>query len=55
MEHAQLALQSSGAPLEEVARLCGFGTVETMRRACHRRMGVSPTAYRNRFRAALAA
>jgi transcriptional regulator GlxA family with amidase domain len=55
VEHAQLALESSGASLEEVARTCGFGTVETMRRACHRRLGVSPAEYRNRFRAALAA
>ena len=55
VEHAQLALESTGASLEEVARSCGFGTPETMRRACHRRLGVSPAEYRNRFRAALAA
>ena len=30
---------------------CGFGTVETMRRAFARRVGVSPGAYRERFAA----
>jgi AraC-like DNA-binding protein len=30
---------------------CGFGTVETMRRAFRRRLGVNPAAYRARFAA----
>ena len=34
-----------------VARRCGFGMVETMRRASARRLGVSPGAYRDRFAA----
>jgi AraC-like DNA-binding protein len=34
-----------------VARRCGFGTVETLRRAFARRLGVSPGAYRDRFAA----
>ncbi len=55
VEHAQIALEAGGAQLEEIARRCGFGTVETMRRACHRRLGVSPAEYRSRFRTALAA
>ena len=28
----------------------GFGTAETLRRAFHRRLGVSPNDYRQRFR-----
>ena len=32
-----------------VARQAGFGTVETMRRAFRRRVGVSPAGYRGRF------
>ncbi len=32
-----------------VAGRCGFGTGETLRRVFHRRLGVSPDAYRRRF------
>ncbi|MFL5896360.1 MAG: GlxA family transcriptional regulator [Thermoleophilaceae bacterium] len=49
VEQARIALESSGAPVEVVAHRCGFGTVETMRRAFHRRLGVGPNAYRGRF------
>jgi transcriptional regulator GlxA family with amidase domain len=51
VERARLALEGGGAPIEAVARRCGFGTVETLRRAFARRLGVSPAAYRNRFAA----
>jgi transcriptional regulator GlxA family with amidase domain len=51
VERARLALESSAAPVEVVARQCGFGTVETLRRAFARRLGVSPAAYRSRFAA----
>jgi len=50
VERARIALEESSAGVEEVARRCGFGTVETMRRAFHRRLGVGPAAYRSRFR-----
>jgi transcriptional regulator GlxA family with amidase domain len=50
VDHARLRLESSGQKLEAVARDCGFGTVETMRRAFHRRLGVGPSDYRDRFR-----
>ena len=50
VERARQALESSGAPVEEVARASGFGTVETMRRAFRRRLHVSPADYRTRFR-----
>jgi transcriptional regulator GlxA family with amidase domain len=49
VSHARLRLESSGQKLEAVARDCGFGTVETMRRAFHRRLGVGPGGYRDRF------
>jgi transcriptional regulator GlxA family with amidase domain len=49
VDHARVRLESSGQKLEAVARDCGFGTVETMRRAFHRRLGVGPNAYRERF------
>jgi transcriptional regulator GlxA family with amidase domain len=52
VEAARLALESGDAPIEAVAAQCGFGTVETMRRAFARRVGVSPSAYRSRFAAA---
>jgi transcriptional regulator GlxA family with amidase domain len=51
VERARLALESGAAPIDAVAERCGFGTVETLRRAFARRLGVSPAAYRNRFAA----
>lgn len=49
VEAAQHALLG-GDPVDAVARRCGFGTAETLRRAFHRRLGVSPSDYRDRFR-----
>jgi transcriptional regulator GlxA family with amidase domain len=49
VDHARLRLESSGQKLTAVADDCGFGTVETMRRAFHRRLGVGPSDYRDRF------
>jgi transcriptional regulator GlxA family with amidase domain len=51
VERARLALESGAEPIDAVARRCGFGTVETLRRAFARRLGVSPGAYRDRFAA----
>ncbi|MEK6230089.1 MAG: GlxA family transcriptional regulator [Actinomycetota bacterium] len=53
VERAQRLLEAGSQPIEIVARECGFGTVETLRRAFGRRLGVSPGEYRERFRAAL--
>jgi transcriptional regulator GlxA family with amidase domain len=50
VESARIALESGDLPVENVARQAGFGTVETMRRAFRRRVGVSPVDYRSRFR-----
>jgi transcriptional regulator GlxA family with amidase domain len=49
VEAARVALAGSREPIEAIARRCGFGTVETMRRAFHRRLGVGPSSYRERF------
>lgn len=50
VESARIALESGDLPLESIARQAGFGTVETLRRAFRRRVGVSPVDYRTRFR-----
>lgn len=50
VERARIALETADAPVEAVAGQVGFGTVETMRRAFRRRLGVSPADYRTRFR-----
>jgi transcriptional regulator GlxA family with amidase domain len=55
VEAARMALESTGTPVEVVARQAGFGTVETMRRAFHRRLGVGPADYRARFQSPQAA
>jgi len=53
VEQARIALEGSSAGIDQIARDSGFGTVETMRRAFHRRLGVGPNAYRNRFQPAI--
>jgi transcriptional regulator GlxA family with amidase domain len=50
LERARAELEAGDAPVDAVAALCGFGTVETMRRAFQRRFDVNPAAYRSRFR-----
>jgi transcriptional regulator GlxA family with amidase domain len=50
VESARIALESGDLPVESVALQAGFGTVETLRRAFRRRVGVSPVDYRTRFR-----
>ena len=50
VERARIALETGDLPVEAIARQAGFGTVETMRRAFRRQLGVSPIEYRTRFR-----
>lgn len=50
VEAARRALETTGDTVDAIARRCGFGTGETMRRTFARRMGVSPDQYRQRFR-----
>jgi transcriptional regulator GlxA family with amidase domain len=53
IERAQRELETTAATIDQIARRCGFGTPETMRRAFQRRLGVGPGDYRARFRPAL--
>jgi transcriptional regulator GlxA family with amidase domain len=52
---AEGLLEDSDAPVEEIARLVGFGTAAGLREQFARRRGVSPRVYRQTFRAARAA
>ncbi len=51
IEAARRALEVTTDTVETVASRCGFGAAETLRRSFHRHLGVSPDAYRQRFRA----
>ena len=51
---AEALLEESDAPVEEIARLAGFGTAAGLREQFGRRRGVSPRAYRQTFRAGAA-
>lgn len=55
VERARIALESGNLAVDALALQVGFGTVETLRRAFRRRLGVSPGDYRNRFRPRAAA
>ncbi|MGY1602845.1 helix-turn-helix domain-containing protein [Geodermatophilus sp. SYSU D00815] len=52
---AEELLENTDAPVEEIARLVGFGTAAGLREQFTRRRGVSPRAYRQTFRAGSAA
>ena len=52
LEAARRLLEASGASrtgVDQVARACGYGTTEALRRAFARTLGVTPTDYRDRF------
>jgi transcriptional regulator GlxA family with amidase domain len=49
VEAARRHLEQRGATVAGVARQCGFGSAETMRRSFLRRLGVAPDDYRRRF------
>lgn len=50
MEAAQAMLEDSDDPMATVARRTGFGSPESLRRAFARNLGITPGAYRARFR-----
>jgi transcriptional regulator GlxA family with amidase domain len=50
VEAARRHLEETADDTETVAWACGFSSAEQMRRAFHRRVGVSPADYRARFR-----
>jgi transcriptional regulator GlxA family with amidase domain len=49
VEAARQALGATSLPLKRIARDCGFGSEETMRRGFMRILAVQPQAYRERF------
>lgn len=53
VEAAQTLLESGDHGVEFIARTCGFGSDETMRRAFLRVIGTAPADYRRRFRTPL--
>ncbi len=46
---AQELLESTEAPVDEIARLVGFGSAPVLRHHFARQLGTSPVAYRRRF------
>ena len=54
VEAARQRLSDGDLPIKAVARSCGFGSEETMRRSFLRLLGVGPQAYRERFRSSAA-
>lgn len=50
LEAARRRLETTDETVAAIARRCGFGTDESMRRTFGRRLGVSPDHYRRRFR-----
>jgi transcriptional regulator GlxA family with amidase domain len=49
VETARRLLETTTRSIEKIAADAGFGTVDTMRRAFIRRVGVTPTSYREHF------
>jgi transcriptional regulator GlxA family with amidase domain len=49
VDAARHELEQSTDTVATIARRCGLGTAETLRRTLHRHLGVSPEAYRQRF------
>ncbi|MEO5875922.1 MAG: helix-turn-helix domain-containing protein [Streptosporangiaceae bacterium] len=49
VEVARSLLETGGDGVDSIARRCGFGSAETMRRAFLRELGVPPSDYRDRF------
>ena len=52
LEAARRHIEDTASDVGQVARACGYGTPESMRRAFLRTLGVSPAEYRRRFAAA---
>ena len=49
VEAARRLLSESRLPVKRIARRCGFGSEETMRRSFHRLVDINPQDYRARF------
>ncbi|MGO9488038.1 MAG: GlxA family transcriptional regulator [Solirubrobacteraceae bacterium] len=51
LEAARRRLEETAEPVQAIARACGFGSAETMRRSFIRALQIAPAEYRRRFRA----
>jgi transcriptional regulator GlxA family with amidase domain len=49
LETARRLLEDTTDGIAEVARHCGYGTPEAMRRAFIQALGIAPAEYRRRF------
>lgn len=49
VRRAQQLLETSTSPVEEIARICGFGTAMNLRQHFTRRIKMSPQSYRRAF------
>lgn len=49
VERAKTLLETSSWPLERIAELSGFSSMDTLHRAFQKRVGVTPGSYRDRF------
>ena len=54
IDAARRMLADTKFPLLRIARTCGFGNLNTMRRVFIRNLGVAPLDYRKSFRSAYA-
>jgi transcriptional regulator GlxA family with amidase domain len=54
IDAARRMLADTKMPLQRIARACGFGNLNTMRRVFIRNLGVAPLDYRKSFRSAYA-
>jgi transcriptional regulator GlxA family with amidase domain len=54
LDAARRMLVDTAKPLQQIAHLCGFGGVDSMRRAFVRNLDIAPLEYRKRFRTAWA-
>jgi transcriptional regulator GlxA family with amidase domain len=52
LDAARRMLADTKTPLQRIAHVCGFGSLNTMRRVFVRSLGVSPLDYRKSFRSA---
>jgi AraC family transcriptional regulator, transcriptional activator FtrA len=52
LRRAEELLERDGATIAAVARRCGLGSADTLRRHLHRARGVTPEQYRVTFRGA---
>ncbi len=52
IDAARRMLADTKLPLQRIARACGFGNLNTMRRVFIRNLGVAPLDYRKSFRSA---